>query len=620
MSWSDTIRSQQTKKLEVSLQSVTRRALKPPPKLTVSQWADSFRKLSPESSAEVGAWHTSRAEYQREILDAVSDPSIDSVVIMSCAQVGKTEILLNLIGYHIHQDPSPILLIQPTLDMAQTFSKDRLAPMLRDTPVLSGKVADPKSRDSGNTTLKKNFFGGHITMCGANSPASLASRPVRVILADELDRWPVSAGDEGDPYELARKRSATFWNRKEVAVSTPTVRNSSKIEALFENTDKREYYVPCHDCEEHQVLRWANVQWQDDNPDTAVYACEHCGSVWDDAARYKAIRKGEWRATAPFVGRAGFRLSGLCSPWTPLSSAVADFLQAKKLPETLRVWVNTYLGESWEDDGERLDDFQISNHREDYSSDQLPKEVVFLTAGVDVQDSYLEMEIVGWGRDEETWSVEYKTFYGDPASAQVWADLDSYLTLTFKTEDGRELDIKATAIDTGGHHTQAVYKFCKPRIGRRIFAIKGVGGEGKPIVGRPSTNNHIKCKLFPIGVDTAKETVYSRLKIKEIGPGYCHFPKHYTDEYFAMLTAEKVVKKYHKGFHRREWVKVRARNEALDCRVYALAALSIVGVNVNIIAQRSMKAKASDDDGDQSKAKVRRKMPRRQGGFVNGWR
>lgn len=620
MSWSDTVRSQQTKKLNTALADITSRALKPPPKLTVSEWADSNRKLSPESSAEVGAWHTSRAEYQREILDAVSDPSVESVTIMSCAQVGKTEILLNLIGYHIHQDPSPILLVQPTLDMAQTFSKDRLAPMLRDTPVLQGKVADPKARDSGNTTLKKNFFGGHITMCGANSPASLASRPIRVVLFDEVDRFPVSAGSEGDPIDLARKRSATFWNRKEVAVSTPTIRDSSRIEALFENTDKREYHVPCPDCGHHQVLRWANVHWSDDNPDTAYYACEECGGAWDDAARYRAIRAGEWRATAPFVGRAGFRLSGLCSPWTPLSSAVADFLQAKKLPETLRVWVNTYLGESWVDEGERLDDFQIATHREDYTSDQLPKEVVFLTAGIDVQDDRLEMEVVGWGRDEESWSVEYKSFFGDPASAQVWADLDSYLTLQFTTEDGRELGIKAAAVDTGGHHTQAVYKFCKPRLGRRIFAIKGVGGEGKPIVGRPSTNNHIKCKLFPIGVDTAKETIYSRLKIKEIGPGYCHFPRHYDEEYFAMLTAEKVVKKYHRGFHRREWVKVRQRNEALDCRVYALAALSITGVNVNIIAQRSMKAKADGDDVGKSKPKIKRSSPRRQGGFVNGWR
>lgn len=620
MSWSDTTRKQQTKILAGRLGETVAKAMKPPPRLTVSAWADTYRKLSPESSAEVGAWHTSRAEYQREILDAVSDPKIESVVIMSCAQVGKTEMLLNLIGYHIHQDPSPMLLIQPTLDMAQTFSKDRLAPMLRDSPALEGKVADPKSRDSGNTTLKKNFFGGHITMCGANSPASLASRPVRIILADELDRWPVSAGDEGDPYELARKRSATFWNRKEIAVSTPTVRNGSKIEALFENTDKREYYVPCSECGHHQVMKWSNVHWTENEPDTAFYACEECGGAWDDALRYKAIRKGEWRATAPFVGRAGFRLSGLCSPWTPLSSAVADFLQAKKLPETLRVWVNTYLGESWEDDGERLDDFQISTHRENYTADRLPKEVVFLTAGIDVQDDRLEMEVVGWGRDEETWSVEYKTFYGDPASSQVWADLDSYLGLTWATEDGKELNIKASAIDTGGHHTQAVYKFCKPRIGRRIFAIKGVGGEGKPIVGRPSTNNHIKCKLFPIGVDTAKEVVYSRLKIKEIGPGYCHFPNSYTDEYFMMLTAEKVVKKYHKGFHRREWVKVRQRNEALDCRVYALAALSIVNVNVNIIAQRSASAKTNTDGEAKPTNKVRRKLPKRDGGFVNGWR
>jgi terminase, large subunit len=207
-----------------------------------------------------------------------------------------------------------------------------------------------------------------------------------------------------------------------------------------------------------------------------------------------------------------------------------------------------------------------------------------------------------------------------PLTEKITLDLDAFLAMTFKTEDGRELNVKATAVDTGGHHTQAVYKYCKPRLSRRVFAIKGVGGEGKPIVGRPSTNNHIKCKLFPIGVDTAKEMVYSHLKIKDIGPGYCHFPKTYNDEYFAMLTAEKVVKKYHKGFHRREWVKVRQRNEALDCRVYALAALSIVGVNVNIIAQRSMAKKPDDENEVKSNQKVRRKVTRRDGGFVNGWR
>jgi phage terminase large subunit GpA-like protein len=594
--------------------------MKPPPELTVSQWADEYRRLSPEASAEAGVWSTSRAEYQRGIMDAISDHRIENIVIMSCAQVGKTEMLLNLIGYHIHQDPSPMLVVQPTLDMAQTFSKDRLAPMVRDTPALKDKIADPRSRDSGNTTLKKNFTGGHITMCGANSPSSLASRPIRVVLCDEVDRFPPSAGSEGDPIDLARRRAATFFNRKFIMVSTPTNKGTSRIEAAFENSDKRDYYVPCADCGEHQILRWSNVQWEKDAPETACYVCEHCGSIWDDADRFRAIRRGEWRATAPFAGTAGFRLSGLCSPWTSLEAAVRDFLVAKKLPETLRVWVNTYLGETWEDEGDRVDDYDIASHREEYGQ-HLPSDIIILTAGVDVQDDRLEVEIVGWGRDEESWSIEYRIIYGDPSSAQVWGDLDEYLALARDTEDGRELTIKSTAIDSGGHHTQSVYKFCKPRIGRRVFAIKGVGGEGKPMVGKPSTNNNIKCRLFPIGVDTIKEVVYSRLKIKDEGAGYCHFPDTYPDEYFKQLTAEKVVKKYHKGFHRREWVKVRPRNEALDCRVYALAALSIINANVNIIAQnydrRKSEPKETHDEVPQKHKPLMRPM---RSGFVNGWR
>ena len=590
--------------------------MRPPPDLLVSQWADKYRRLSPEASAEAGVWNTSRAEYQRGILDCISDPKIETVVIMSSAQVGKTEMILNLIGYHIHQDPSPMLVVQPTLDMSQTFSKDRLAPMLRDSPVLKDKVADPRSRDSGNTTLKKNFAGGHITIVGSNSASGLASRPIRIVLFDEVDRYQVTS--EGDAIELARKRATTFWNRKFIMVSTPTNKGSSRIEAAFENSDKREYHVPCSECGEHQVMKWSNVHWESDKPETAYYACEHCGGAWDDAARFRAIRKGMWRATAPLVGTAGFRLSGLCSPWTSLESAVREFLLAKKLPQTLRVWVNTFLGEVWEDEGERLDDFDIASHREDYGG-KVPDDVVFLTAGCDVQDDRLECEVLGHARDSETYSVAFQTFYGDPASGQVWADLDAFLNLRHETHDGRELGIKATAIDSGGHHTQAVYKFCKPRISRRVFAIKGVGGEGKPMVGRPSTNNNLKCKLFPVGVDTIKEMVYSHLKIKEEGAGYCHFPHTYDDEYFKQLTAEKVVKKFHKGFHRREWIKVRTRNEALDCRVYAIAALSIVNVNVNIIAQRSAKSDVSDKEFEKKPPKQRRNVPR-QGGFINGWR
>ena len=594
------------------------KALAPPPELKISEWADQYRVLSREASAEAGGWSTERAEYQRGIMDAITDEKIDEVVVMSSAQVGKTEIILNTIGYYISQDASPIMCIQPTLDMAATFSKDRLSPMLRDTPVLANKVKDPRSRDSNNTTYHKTFEGGHITLVGSNSAASLASRPIRVLLFDEVDRYTVTS--EGDSIALAKKRAMTFWNKKTVMVSTPTNEGSSRIASAFEETDKREFYVPCHECGEEQVLKWKNVNWEQDKPQTAVYICEHCGVVWDDADRFRAIRRGSWQATMPeVVGKAGFRLSGLYSPWTSLESAVKDFLEAKKLPETLRVFVNSFLGETWTDEGERVDDFDIASHREDYG-EKVPEGVVILTAGIDCQSDRLECETVGWGSDEETWSVDYRTFYGDPNSANVWAELDAYLQLTWEREDGVQLGIKGTCIDSGGHHTQAVYKFCKPRLGRRIFAIKGIGGEGKPLInGRPSTNNNLKCKLWSIGVDTAKEIVYSRLKIKEQGAGYCHFPKHYTDEYFKQLTAEKVVKKYHKGFHRREWIKVRPRNEALDCRVYALAALNIMGISVNMLKQRSAKSGASDADIEKAKPK-RRQRARKQSNFVQGWR
>jgi len=594
-------------------------AVKPPPDLTISEWADRYRVLSSEASSEYGAWNTSRAEYQRGIMDAISDDKIEEVVIMSCAQVGKTEMILNLIGYHVGQDPAPMLVVQPTLEMAQTFSKDRLAPMVRDCPTLADKIKDPRSRDSGNSILKKQFAGGHITMCGANSPSSLASRPVRLVLCDEVDRFPSSAGTEGDPIDLAKRRATTFTNRKIVMVSTPTVKDASRIEAAFEETDKREYHVPCKDCGEEHVLRWSNVKWDKGAPDTAAYICEHCGSVWDDAARFRAIRRGRWVATNPSVGKAGFRLSGLCSPWTPIESAVREFLEAKKLPETLRVWVNTYLGETFQEIGDRVEEGDIADRREDWG-EKVPSGVVMVTAGADVQSDRLEIEILGIGRDEETWSIGYEVIYGDPSAPQLWGDLDTLLARTYEREDGVVLPIQSMAIDTGGHHTQQVYKYCKPRYGRRVFAIKGVGGEGRPLIGRPSTNNNMKCKLFPIGVDTAKEIVYSRLRIQEEGAGYCHFPIDRDDEYFRMLTAEEIVTRFHKGFRKREWRKTRARNEALDCRVYALAASAILNTNINAMASRQ---KARQEPTATEEAKPVQRTARRQpprSGFANSWR
>ena len=560
---------------------------------------------------------TERAEYQRGIMDALSDERIDTVVVMSSAQVGKTEIILNMIGYHASYDPCPILCVQPTLDQAATFSKDRIAPMFRDTPILKDKVKDPRSRDAKNTTYHKAFEGGHLTLVGSNASSGLASRPIRLVLFDEVDRYTQTA--EGDPIELAKKRAATFWNRKFVMVSTPTVKGHSRIEAEFEKSDKREYHVPCADCGHSQVMKWSNVHWEQDQPETAHYICEECGSAWDDAARFRAIRRGQWLATEPLVGVAGFRLSGLCSPWSNLEEMVREFLNAKKLPETLRVFVNVTLGETWEEEGDGLADFEIATHREEYG-EKLPEEVVCLTAGADTQDDRLEVEVLGHAKDSETFSVAYHVLYGDPAGGDVWAQLDELLEQTYETHDGRELKVISTAIDSGGHHTQAVYKYCKPRLGKRVFAIKGVGGEAKPMVGRPSTNNHIKCKLFPVGVDTIKEMVYAHLKIKEQGAGYCHFPSSYPDEYFKQLTAEKIIKKYHKGFYKREWIKTRPRNEALDCRVYAWAALSIINVNVNIMSQRSKKASANGENESESKPQRRKRYPQRQGGFVNGWR
>ena len=616
MSWSDTIRKKQATRLSRRLGEAIRVGLKPPPKLTVSEWADRYRQLSSESSAEAGKWSTSRAEYQRGMMDAVSDPEMQTIVLMTGAQIGKTELINNVVGFHIHQDPAPMLVVQPTLEMAQTWSKDRLAPALRDTPVLAAKVKDPRARDSGNTVLHKVFAGGHVTACGANSPSSLASRPCRVILCDEVDRYPISAGSEGDPVSLAKKRSTTFWNRKTILVSTPTDRGHSRIEAAYSESDQRKYFVCCPDCGEEQVLRWANVRWDEDKPHTAAYTCEGCGTLWGDAQRFRAIRYGKWKATADGDGKtAGFHLSGLYSPWTPLEEAVRDFLASKRDPMRLKTWVNTFLGETWEDQGDQVDEHDLIDRREDFG-DELPDDILMLTAGVDVQDDRLEVEVVGWGRGEESWSVEYQTLYGDPSTADLWMQLDQLLQQKYVHPIHGEMVIRASCIDSGGHYTQQVYNYCRVRAGRRIFAIKGVGGEGKPVVGRPTKNNIGRINLFPVGVDTAKELVYSRLKIASEGEGYCHFPTGRSQEYFLMLTAEKKVTRYFKGRPKREWVKIRTRNEALDCRVYATAALGLLNVNLDVIAKRAQNRLSS---GMDSRAPKRPVLPQRNS-FVHGYK
>ncbi len=526
-------------------------------------------------------------------MDAFCDPAVHTVVVMSSAQVGKTEILNNIVGYHIDQDPSPTLILQPTIEMAQTWSKDRLAPMLRDTPALSGKVSDVRSRDGKNTILHKSFDGGHITMAGANSAASLASRPIRIVLCDEVDRYPPSAGTEGDPISLARKRSTTFWNRKIGLFSTPTVKAVSRIEAAFTESDQRRFWVPCPHCGELQVLRWSQVRWDDGKPETAAYLCasDECGVFWTDGERWQAIRRGEWRAEGGFTGVAGFHLSELYSPWVRLADTARAFIEAKGNPERLKTWVNTSLGETWEERGEEVDLHAMQERartegwrsKVDGGDDLLPAPagVLVITCGVDVQGDRLEVERVGWGVDDESWSLDHQVIYGDPSGPDVWADLDEYLLTPTRTEDGRQLMVAATAIDSGGHYTDAVYNFVRDKSRRRVWAIKGQAGEGKPVWPKlASKNNKGRIALFNIGVDSAKDIIYGRLKIETPGPGYCHFPTDRDGAYFEQLTSETVVTRYVKGFPVRSWVpKPNTRQEALDCRVYAFAALRSMSIS-----------------------------------------
>lgn len=544
------------------------KAFKPKPKQTISEWADEYRVLSKESSSEAGRWRTSRAEYQRGIMDAVSDAKNHTIVVMSSAQVGKTSILENIIGFYVHYEPAPIMVLQPTLEMAQAFSKDRLEPMFRDTQVLNHLYSGKKK--SNNTILHKKFNGGHITMAGANSPASLASRPIKVLLADEVDRYPESAGDEGDPVNLAKKRTTTFWDKKIFLCSTPTIKDASRIEFAYEESDKRRFYVPCPECGEYQVLRWENVKWEENKPDSVLYFCEKCGCGLNDGQRWSAISKGKWIAENPKVKAiAGFHLSELYSPWVKLEEMVRNFLEAKKTPQTLKTFINTSLGETWEDESEKLEYNELLKRREEYEK-RVPDGVLILTAGVDTQDDRLEIEIVGWGRDYESWSIDYFIIEGDPANNKTWEKLDEIIENDF---DGKK--IKSVCVDTGGHKTKFVYRYVSTKRFKNIFAIKGSSVINSPTVNpRPNRNNEYNVPLFMLGVNTIKDTIYSFLSVEDIAGGYCHFPinQKYDIEYFKQLTAEK---RESSG----KWIKMRNRNEALDCRVYAYAALEILGIS-----------------------------------------
>jgi phage terminase large subunit GpA-like protein len=574
--------------------------MRPDPLLTISQWADKYRKLSQRASAEPGPWRTERTPYLRDIMDCLSPSSpVERTAFMKGAQIGGTECGNNWIGYVIHQAQGPMMAVQPTVEMAKRNSKQRIDPLIEESEVLRALVSDPRSRDSGNTMLSKEFPGGVLVMTGANSAVGLRSMAARYLFLDEIDGYPGDVDGEGDPINLALARTRTFARRKVFMVSTPKITGMSRIEAVFEESDRRQYWVPCPVCRDFQVLKFAQIRWPKGQPDKAVYVCEHCGQEIQNHQKQWMLARGQWR---PNPGAnwdhktAGFHLSSLYSPvgWFSWGDAAKQFEQAQKNPALLQVFVNTVLGETWTLLGEAPEWQKLYDRRETYKIGIVPRGGVLLTAGADVQKDRIEVEIVAWGRGKESWSVDYRVLEGDTSRPAVWEKLTGLLNETFTTASGLELPILQLAVDSGFATTE-VYQWAR-RQGGRVLVIKGDSrapallGAASPVdVGPLGARIKRGIRIWPVNSGMAKEELYRWLRLDRptdedltrgvpFPAGYCHFPK-YGEEYFKQLTAEQLVTKLVKGYRRHEWQKMRERNEALDCRVYARAAAGRAGID-----------------------------------------
>ena len=569
--------------------------LKPEPRLTVSQWADKFRYLAPTSSAEPGQYRTDRTPYLREIQDKLSatDPC-QVVVFIKGAQVGATESGFNWLGYIIDVAPAPTLLVQPTDTMSKRNSKMRLDPMIEATPRLREKIKPARSRDSGNTTLQKDFPGGTVVMTGANSAVGLRSMPVRFLMLDEVDGYPVDLDGEGSPVDLALARTRTFARRKIFIVSTPTVEGQSVIDDEFKDSDQRRFYVPCPHCEHMQHLQWENLKWEEGEPETAMYFCMECGSGIEERFKSWMLQRGEWRATNPDFPnplKVGYHINSLYSPygWYSWSEAARDWEKADGNPTKQKAFINTVLGETYKEKGEAPPWENLYNRRQTYKTNEPNAEVGFLTAGVDVQKDRLELEIVGWCRGKRQYSIDFRVLMGDTSADEVWNDLAKVVGETWKREDGVTLNLSMMAVDTG-YNTQKVYDFCKRFDVTRVVPVKG-NDKQQMIISPPRQVNVTKAgkkvgkvKVWHVGVGLIKSELYGflRQELAEDGTapnGYCYFPQ-YDQHYFRGLTAEQLEMTVNKrGYREYVWVKKYDRNEPLDCRVYARAAASVVGLD-----------------------------------------
>lgn len=588
--------------------------IRPKEDINVWQWADRFRILSVKTSSEPGKFRTDRVPYMREIMCELSHQSPTQIVVFKkAAQVGATEAGNNWIGYTIDQDPCTMMVVWPSLGDVKKNSKLRVDPLIEKTPCLAAKVGNGKAKDKGNTALFKDFDDGALILTGANAPGGLRSVPAKKSFMDEIDGYPDDAGGEGDPIALVAARSRTFSKRKSFRVSTPTYAGKSKIHKQFMMSDQRFYYVPCPHCNERQILGHENhedpfstfdhLHYETQTTDAgeevvtdAWISCKKCGEIIEEHHKPKMLRDGEWIKHNPQSNVAGFHLHGLYSPlgWYSWKQICQDYVDAKRSgdPEDMKTFVNTGLGECYEDKGERPAEDKLFSRREAYDIGMVPRGVVFLTCAVDVQKDRLEAEVHGWGRGREKWVIERKFIMGDPEDDETWENLEEYITGTFPHVDGYEIPIRTCAIDSG-HQAQKVYNFCRKFDPKRVFPIKG-RQEMTVMVGTPKgvdvkvSGKTIKngVKLWTIGTNLIKSEIYGDLKKDEpqdllegFPPGFTHFPM-LDKEYFLQLVAEeRVISKNKKGYPVVEWRKKRDRNETLDLHVYNRAAAHIFGID-----------------------------------------
>jgi phage terminase large subunit GpA-like protein len=555
---------------------IWRRGLRPEPQTLVSTWADAHRIL-PNTSAEPGKWRTSRTPYLREVMDCLSVASpIERVVLMKGSQLGATEAALNFCGFVIENAPGVLLYVNPTDSASRRNVRLRVDPLIDTTPELAALVTRRRSRQAGNTDSLKAFPGGQLSFVGANSAVGLRSTPARYVVADEVDNFPADADGEGDPVSLAIERTVTFAGRRKIfLLSTPTFEGVSRIAKAHAEGDQRKYFVPCPHCASFQFLKWQQVKWLGDDRAKAFYVCEHCGEAIYERHKQAMVAEGVWQATADGDGKtASFHLSGLYSPFVSWGEIALKQEAAASDPLRLQTWFNCCLGECFEDRAAIYITPARLQARATSWGPMLPDGVIFITAGVDVQMDRLEIEIVGWGLGEQSWSLEYHSLPGNPAEKEVWQRLDDLLKTRYAHRIVKSRSIMACCVDSG-NWSKLVYEFTGPRFDRRIFAVKGSSDPraaiwprrpARPKDGRASS-------LFVIGSTAAKEVVVGRLGIAQPGPGYCNFPERDLD-YFEQLLSEKPVHKRIRGLQQRVWVKApNARNEALDARIYAFAAL-----------------------------------------------